>query len=370
MKRIFSILLALNLFFFIKIATAQEAYRKPALEQKDSWSMIMIPDPQNYVKWSRNQPILDLMMAWIEENIDTLNIKMVMCVGDLVEQNDIINRGEDGNQSAERQWEAIARSFGKLDGKVPYITATGNHDYSIDREGKRSSQFNKFFKIDKNWMNRKIIAQNGTNEIGEPTLENSAYEMRSLNGKDYLFLTIEFAPRDTVLTWAKTIANMEQYKNHRIVLMTHAYLNNKDERTTGKPKWFVYEPYSIHNRIQKSPTIELPSANNGKQIWEKLVQPASNIELVLCGHISGEGYRADKNDAGKKVHQMLFDAQSMGGGHRNGNGGDGWLRILEFFPDNKTVKVKTFSPFFAASPTTQQFAWKTDSRNEFIIEFD
>jgi len=293
-----------------------------------------------------------------------------MCVGDLVEQNDIINRGEDGNQSAERQWEAIARSFGKLDGKVPYITATGNHDYSIDREGKRSSQFNKFFKIDKNWMNRKIIAQNGTNEIGEPTLENSAYEMRSLNGKDYLFLTIEFAPRDTVLTWAKTIANMEQYKNHRIVLMTHAYLNNKDERTTGKPKWFVYEPYSIHNRIQKSPTIELPSANNGKHIWEKLVQPASNIELVLCGHISGEGYRADKNDAGKKVHQMLFDAQSMGGGHRNGNGGDGWLRILEFFPDNKTVKVKTFSPFFAASPTTQQFAWKTDSRNEFIIEFD
>lgn len=370
MKKIFSILLMIKVCFIFQHVSAQEAYKKPTLDHQDSWSLIMLPDPQNYVKWGRNQPILDLMMAWIEENIDTLNVKMVMCVGDLVEQNDIINKGEDGNQSAQRQWEVIAHSFAKLNGKVPYITATGNHDYSIDRAGKRSSRFNEFFKIDNNWMNGKIITQNSTNEAGEPTLENSAYEMKSLNGKDYLFLTVEFAPRDTVISWAKTIADMEQYKNHRIVLMTHAYLNNKDERTSGKPKWFVYEPYAIHNRIQKSPTIELPYANNGQQIWEKLIQPATNIEMVLCGHISGEGYRSDKNKAGKKVHQMLFDAQSMGGGHRNGNGGDGWLRMLEFYPDNKTVKVRTFSPFFAASPTTQPFAWKKDSRNEFVMEFD
>ncbi|WP_449398603.1 hypothetical protein [Chryseobacterium wanjuense] len=47
---------------------------------------------------------------------------------------------------------------------------------------------------------------------------------------------------------------------------------------------------------------------------------------------------------------MLFDMQSEGGGHRNGNGGDGWLRIIEFYPDNKTVKVKTYSLFSAFLP--------------------
>jgi len=350
-------------------AHAQSTFQRPALEQPKSWSLIMVPDVQNYVKWSQNQPILDLMTAWIEAHIDSLNVKMVVCTGDLVEQNDIINRGEDGNQSAQRQWEATKRAFSKLDGKVPYITATGNHDYSIDTNGIRTSRFPEFFRIDNNWLNQKIIAQNSTNEAGKPTLENAAYELKSLNGKDYLFITVEFAPRDTVLKWAKTVAEMEQYQDHRIVLLTHAYLSNKDVRTTGVPKWFIYEPYAIRNRIQKSPRIDLPKANNGQQIWEKLIQPMSNIELVLCGHISGEGYRVDKNATGKPVHQMLFDAQSMGGGHRNGNGGDGWLRILEFFPDNKTVKVKTFSPLFGISPTTQPYAWKKDVRNEFVFEF-
>lgn len=369
-RKLFYMLLFTVVTLSVTQVKAQHTYHKPKLDNNRSWSMILIPDPQNYVKWGRNQPIFDLMTAWIEENIDTLNIKIVMCTGDLVEQNDIINRGADGDQSSKRQWEAIASSFSKLDGKVPYITATGNHDYTIDYNGNRKSHFNDFFDIDKNHLNRKIIAQNSTNEDGELTLENSAFEIKALNGKDYLFLTVEYAPRDTVVNWAKKVAGMDQYKNHRIVLLTHAYLDEKDQRTTSIPKWFEYLPYSVNNVIQKAPSIALPQANNGEQIWKKLIQPSSNIELVLSGHISGEGYRADKNEKGKAVHQMLFDAQSMGGGHRNGNGGDGWLRILEFFPDNKTVKVKTFSPLFGASPTTQEFAWKNDKRNEFTFRFE
>ena len=370
MKKLFQKLglICFMMLLFTK-AFAQDVYQKPKLEHASSWSMILIPDPQNYVKYGRNQPILDLMTAWIEENIDSLNIKMVMCTGDLVEQNDRINRGDDGNQSSQRQWEAISHSFSILDGKVPYITATGNHDYTGDDLGHRSSRFKEFFTIDKNRLNREIICQNTLNEEGLPTLENSAYEIKSLNGIDYLFLTIEFAPRDTVLVWAKNIANMEEYKNHKIILLTHAYINNKDSFLTGKNKLVRYNPYSINNFITKS-VVPLANANNGKEIWEKLVKPVENIEMVLCGHISGEGYRKDENSSGKTVHQILFDAQSMGGGHRNGNGGDGWLRILEFYPDNKTVKVKTFSPLFGASPATQQFAWKKDLRNEFTLKFD
>jgi len=365
-------LLCFTLFilaFGIQSGFSQAKFKKPALENKDSWSVVMIPDVQNYIKYNRNQPILDIMMSWIEDNLDSLNIKMVICVGDLVEQSDIINQGYDGDQSAQKQWETVSKAFSRLNGKVPYIAASGNHDYTIDKTGKRSSRYADFFQIDQNWKNRKSIVQNSTNEDGIPTLENSAYELKSLNGKDYLFMTVEYAPRDTVLTWAKRIAQMEQYNNHRIVLTTHAYLDAKDKRTSGQNRWFIYEPYSINNQIQKGPMIPLPYSNNGEQIWKKLIEPSSNIEMVLCGHISGEGYRQDKNQSGKSVHQILFDAQSMGGGHRYGNGGDGWLRVLEFFPDNKTVKVKTFSPLFGISPTTQEHAWKSDARNEFTFQF-
>ncbi|AHF15432.1 metallophosphoesterase [Niabella soli] len=352
------------------VAFCQGNYKKPALEQNGSWSLIMVPDLQNYVKWQRNQPLIDLMMAWIVDNIDTLNIKMVMGVGDLVENDGKITNDYDGDQTSKSQWEYVSRAFGKLDGKVPYIAATGNHDYSIDRQGNRTSQYSQFFVPEKNYLNQKLLVQNTRNGQGQPTLENAAYEIKGLNGKDYLFMTVEDGPRDTVLTWAKNVAALQQYQKHRVILSTHEFLNTKDKRTTGEVNWIWWEPYNVNNMIRKSPRIKLPDANNGQQVWEKAVQPASNIELVLCGHISGEGYRKDKNAAGKTVHQLLFDAQSMGGGHRYGNGGDGWLRILEFFPDGKTVKVKTFSPLFGISPATQSLAWKKDVRNEFTFRFD
>ena len=362
----------LSLFFVLWVglsAVAQQPYQKPALENKDSWSVVMVPDIQNYVKWGRNQPILDLMSAWIEDNIDTLNIKMVVVVGDLVENNEKITTDYDGNQTTRQQWEHARRALMRFDGKIPYIAATGNHDYSIDREGNRSSHYDEYFKVESNPLNQRALVQNTRNEQGMPTIENAAYEFKGLHGKDYLFMTVEYGPRDTVLTWARKVAAMEQYKNHRIVLITHNYLSSKDKHTTGEIDWLFWEPYNIDNMIQKSPRIKLPNANNGAQIWKKLVQPSSNIEMVLCGHISGEGYRLDTNKAGRRVHQMLFDAQSMGGGHRDGNGGDGWLRILEFFPDGKTVKVKTFSPLFGISPSTNALAWKRDLRNEFALEF-
>ncbi len=371
MKRVLKYLAVCTILFFISYSLhAQNTYSKPVLDNNDSWSMIVIPDPQNYTKWTRNQPVFDLMMAWIEENIDTLNIKMVVCVGDLVELDDLINPGIDGNTSAQKQWEFISDAFKRLDGKVPYVAATGNHDYTLDEKGIRTSRYNEFFSADKNFLNFKHLVQNTRNEQNIHTLENSVLELKSLNGKDYLFMTIEYAPRDTVISWAKKVASLEQYKNHRIVLTTHAYLNTKNERTTGENKWFMYQPYYINSVVEKSERIVLPNSNNGQQIWDKLVYPSSNFSMVLCGHISGEGYRVDKNTIEKPVHQMLFDTQSEGGGHRNGNGGDGWLRIMEFLPDNKRVKVKTFSPLFAISPTTQQYAWKKDSKNEFVLNLD
>ena len=81
------------------------------------------------------------------------------------------------------------------------------------------------------------------------------------------------------------------------------------------------------------------------------------------------GFSTDKNAAGKTVSQLVFNTQAIGGGF-SGNGGDGWLRLLEFMPDRKTVKARTFSPLFYSSPSTRHLAWKTDARNCFSFEID
>ena len=61
-------------------AAAQEEYRQPALENPESWSVVVIPDLQGYAKNEASQPIARLMTAWIADNIERLNVRMVLCV--------------------------------------------------------------------------------------------------------------------------------------------------------------------------------------------------------------------------------------------------------------------------------------------------
>jgi len=363
-KNFFFAFLIISSFIYIpvfaqKTSTKQsQKYTAPALESSDSWSIILLPDPQTYSKFGRNQPVFELMTSWISENINPLNIKMVLCTGDLVEQNEYINPdGVSGNQPSKSQWESVARAFGRLDGRVPYVTALGNHDYGYKSIENRTSNFNKHFPVDKNFKNQEILREVGMNAQNIPTLENAAFEFTSSQGRKILVLSLEFAPRDTTVNWAKKVVNQEKYKDHTVIVLTHSYMNSQNEH-------IVKEKYPIEN------------GNYGKALFEKLIEPSKNIQMVFAGHIGAPNepkkhiaFRTDTNATGKKVQQMVFNAQALGGGWM-GNGGDGWLRILEFLPDGKTIKVKTFSPLFAISPTTQQFAWRTEPWDEFSFEID
>lgn len=352
----------LNFLFLICLlasrSSAQTDYQPPRLSDTNAWSIILMPDVQSYVKFERNHGILELMTGWISEQIDPLNIKMVLGTGDLVEHNSWLTPdGRRANQAGIQQWKAVSSAFERLDGKVPYINATGNHDYGVMSIENRKTNYDTFFPVDRNILIQRMLKEAGTNDDGLPSLINAAYELRSPYDKLFLFLVLEFAPRDETIQWAKNIVEDKKYKNHRVVLLTHSYLNANSEH-------ILKENYPIKD------------GNYGKAIFDKLVKPSANIELVLSGHIGKPddfeghvGYRTDVNTAGRTVHQILFNAQALGGGWY-GNGGDGWLRWFEFMPDKITVKVKTFSPFFAISPATNQFAWDKSVYNEFEFQFD
>lgn len=66
---------------------------------------------------------------------------------------------------------------------------------------------------------------------------------------------------------------------------------------------------------------------------------------------------------------MMFNSQAGDGGWF-GNGGDCWLRILEFRPDGRTIGVRTFSPLFALSRITARNAWRTADYDRFDIRID
>lgn len=337
-------------------AFAQVLPVRPALTDKQSFTMVLLPDPQSYIKFDANQPLFELQTAWVVNNMQALQTKAVLCTGDLVEQNELrIPDGVNGNQTSEEQWRAASRAFERLDNKIPYVICTGNHDYGYRRSENRLSRFPAYFPSERNACWRNTLAEVGNNYQGIPTLENAAYEFETDTWGKILVISLEFAPRDEALAWARKVTESDRYKNDKVILLTHSYM-----------EW--------NGSVIEKENYEVSPANYGRAIWEKLVYPSKNICMVICGHAceikeaykDNVSFRTDKNAAGKNIPQMMFNAQTADG-QWHGNGGDCWLRILEFMPDGKTIGVRTFSPLFAVSPLTAGKAWRTGSCDQFTV---
>lgn len=342
----------------------------PALEEAGSFSMIMVPDPQSYVKFAANQPLFELQTAWIAQNIQRLNVKAALFTGDMVEQNNKLISAPlpneyNGDQTSRQQWEAISRGLARLDNRLPYIACQGNHDLGYIAAEYRYSMMPDYIYPERNMAFEKTLVSTGANYEGIHTMENAAFEFHDKAWGDLLVISFEFAPRDEALDWARQLIESERFVNHKVIILTHSFLATNGER-------IVEEGYKLTPR------------NWAQAVWDKLIYPSKNIKMVLCGHTGnppkikdGEKvnyqpttcYRVDKAADGHEVVQMMFNSQN-GDGSWNGNGGDCWLRILEFRPDGKTIGVRTFSPLFAQSRLTKHLAWRTDAYDQYLLTIE
>ncbi len=339
-----------------------KTFEPPKLSDPASWTMVVVPDVQAYVERPRNHGILDIMNAWIVDNLDTLKIQPVLFTGDLVFRNDQKNLTPNRySLLGKEQWKAFSRLMERLDGKVPYILCTGNHDYGHKSAENRNSWFDRYFPTDRNPQTRKHLVCCSYNSFDVTTLENSAYEFTAPapDNRKFLIITLQFAPTDADLAWAKKLVDQPRFADHIGIVLTHSYLSWEGTRIKE-------ERYALNKA----------GGNTGEEIFRKLVYPAKNIRLVVCGHIAspdkwerGIAFSTDKNESGKTVAQMAFNTQAIGGGF-HGSGGDGWLRLLEFLPDRKTVKATTYSPLFGISPSTRHLAWKHDKLSEFTFTIE
>lgn len=335
------------------------------LENPASRTIAILPDVQNYVKYDYNQGALDLMMTWLVRCRKDLNLMTVLCTGDLVDQNEcqVPPHPRFGNLTSEQQWESVSRIFGRLDGVLPYVICPGNHDYGYTRSETPNTNYPKYFTASRNPRNREVLVSTYFNRLGMMTLENSAYEFHDSAWGDILVIASEYAPRKCVLDWAHELCTSERFKNHLAIFLTHSYI------LSGNPAGYV--------RNEKYKMLEEQGENGGEFIWNNLVRNTPNLRFVICGHIAAgkkdmttaNGWRVDKNDFGQEVCQMMFDMQGIDGA-MSGNGGDGWLRILELKPDGKTVKVHTYSPIFGFSDVTKQFAREKSPCNDFTFQIE
>ena len=293
-----------------------------------SWTLAVLPDTQVY---AQTYPGLYLAQtAWLRLNYQRLNIKYALQLGDIT------------NTSAPREWANARDAWSLLDDCLPYALCPGNHDFGGGGATTRTSLLSEYFPPDQyqDWPT--------FGGVFEPGKLDNSYHLFEAGGRKWIIIALEWAPRDETVAWANQI--MVQHPDHYGILITHAYLNNNDLRYDHNDTEHsqLYSPYEYHTP---------GTMNDGQELWDKLVRKY-NFALVLNGHVLGDGagYLASKNDQGHIVHQMLANYQFRT------LGGEGYLRLLEFRPDGKTVQVKTYSPLYDnyLIEPDQQFTFQLD----------
>lgn len=289
----------------------------PAL-QPGSFTIAVLPDTQHY---SEKYPDTYLAQTkWLVENQKARNIASVLHLGDIT------------NHNAPAEWENAVKAMRVLDGKLPYFFVPGNHDYS-DKGGckDRTTLLNDYFPV-ANYRDRATFG--GTYDKEPDRLENS-FHLFSVEGRKFLVLGLEFGPRKDVVRWANEV--VAKYKDREAILITHAYIYYDDTRYNWK-KYGADQRWNPHNYPVAKATDD--DVTDGEELWTNLISKHENFILTLNGHVLGDGLGrfVSATPAGREVQQLLVNFQMRP------KGGDGWLRLLEFRPDGKTVQVYDYSP--------------------------
>lgn len=266
------------------------------------YSMVALPDTQFLSE--RYPTIYKELTQWIVNNKETYNIQAVMHMGDMV------NSGNDA------QWKAADEAMDILDtADIPWMPMRGNHD--------PSDGFNRTFPYAE-FASRDYFGDSYEHEVLNQNKLDSTYWEITVGDRDYLILSLGWAPHQEAIDWAEEIVKNNLDKN--VILTTHAFmywdgthLNDEDLDYTS-----AYDTLGI----------------DGTDIWEQIGAKYPNVVLAMGGHIGFPDIiaRTDKNGAGEEVTSLLCDAQGIDLEY-----GLGMMALLTFHEDSNEVDVNWYS---------------------------
>jgi len=249
--------------------------------------ILLLNDTQHYGKrrFPMLQSIVDFALKEAERDEDLL-----LCI----HTGDVLASGYDDESAAE---------LARLTEAMPYLLCAGNHD--VDSSGSRSA-YRKFVKL--------------FPHLAEFSEENLRDEGRCLsytftkNGVNFIVIGTGWIVRNSDVEWINE--KLAAHPDHYAILFTHSYLRTSEGRT-----------------------------DTGDRLYKKVVLQNPNVHLILCGHKHDcrvETVKIDDDGDGsmdRSLHQMISNYQDVG------DGGDGYLRFLDFDLEKGQIAVSTYSPY-------------------------
>ncbi|MEO1497398.1 MAG: DNRLRE domain-containing protein [Planctomycetota bacterium] len=295
-----------------------------------SFTVVALPDTQNYVNSSSNAPLFTQQTQWVADQIqidgNPRNIQFVTHLGDMVSTGTNLT-----------QWNRADTSMDVLDDVVKYSVLPGNHDYA--QTGQKTTDTANYV----SFFGPQRFASYDWYGGADPSGNNS-FQRFSAGGYDFLHLALEWQPTinapfrsPSPVDWAQSVINANP--DTPIILSTHDYIDD-------------------------SPNPGRSSA--GEALWDQLIRRNDQVFLVLNGHNHGAGgfndgeyHQVSTNDAGRPVFEVLQDYQDYA------NGGNGWLRLIEFDIAADRLRFETYSPVLDQFQTE-----RIDTVGGFASEFE
>ena len=270
----------------------------PVLEDGD-YTMVLIPDTQHLVN-SHEQGYYDLM-RWIADNKESRNIVAAMSMGDMIQRNA-------DTAYVEAEYEICVKGTQYLtNAGIPWMPMMGNHDNEFIGYFRNAFPY-KEYGSDRDWFGGSYYEDN---------LDHT-YWFVTAGEREYMILSLGYAPSQNVLDWAADI--VEAHPDKSVIVNAHDIVN--------------YNGAFL---------------DTGKKIWNTL-GGYHNVVMCASGHIDFADLvkRTDTNGAGNTVYSILADAQGRDQVTATNTDYVGMLAVLTFDKDDNTVEVNWYSTHYDA----------------------
>lgn len=298
-----------------------DAPQPDAAVATEPFTIALVPDPQYYTASSLFFNTLTAQLRWVADNLAAERIAFVTVVGDLVDMGAI---GLNGNAA---QWERADRALKILDGDptldpdgvVPYAAVAGNHDYDVLSTKPEATQYLAHFGptryAGRSWF------------LGASADGMNMAQRVDAGGAPLLHLGLDWRPTDEALSWAQ--AMLDAHPTWPAMISTHEYL----------------DPGVAPERTTDGDDVEGGASNSAESIFRKLVEPNPQVFLIVSGHLQGDGHREALTALGRTALEVVADYQF------DPFGGNGWLQLIRFAPQQREISFSAFSPTYEPGKT-------------------